>query len=515
MSRAAATKALALRAEKLLRRGAYATAIPVLRRAFGSDEHDVEIRFYLAGCYFKLGEIEAAIREWTRVAGAVNTEFRRAALRKIAAVIPGDPRAGNREILRARRQWAALEEKLESASAGDRLGLRIYRRSRGKKLRVGYVCAFFGDRNWMKPVWGMLNAHDRGAFEIHLFVDGGLPKKSYGYVRHRQDRIHKLDRLSNQAATKCVSRAGIDVLVDLNSYSFPSRCGVFVRRPAAVQVAWFNNYATSGFTKVDYSIGDRVVIPASEERLYSERILRVDGTYLAYSVLYPTPRVVRPPCLRDTRITFGCLAPQYKLVNEVVEALTRILRGAPNARLILKNNCLGDAGNRAAVVARFRRKGISAKQLICEGPAEHFKFLKTYDRIDIALDTFPYNGGTTTMEALWQGVPVLTFPGDRWVSRIGASLLRAAGLEEWVCGSRGAFIRRAVQLAKSPETGAVLSALRANMREKLRTAPICDAAGLCRELEQHYQAIGRKIGRRSSQMFVSRSRRVREIYTVK
>jgi predicted O-linked N-acetylglucosamine transferase (SPINDLY family) len=124
-----------------------------------------------------------------------------------------------------------------------------------------------------------------------------------------------------------------------------------------------------------------------------------------------------------------------------------------------------------------------------EGPAEHFEFLRTYDRIDIALDTFPYNGGTTTMEALWQGVPVLTFNGDRWSSRISGSLLLAAGLQEWVMPSVEMFVQRAIELATDNRTPTTLKELRAQMRHHLLRSAVCDTRMLCREIEQLYRTI--------------------------
>jgi predicted O-linked N-acetylglucosamine transferase (SPINDLY family) len=341
----------------------------------------------------------------------------------------------------------------------------------------------------MKPIWATLHAHDRRLFQIHLFLDRGLPQPRHGYVPHKSDRVHALDNLSNEDAAKLVAKAKIDILIDLNAYSYPKRFGLFLRKPAPIQTGWFNTFSTTGMPAFDYAIADHATLPASEERLCSERILRVAGSYLAFSVSYSVPKIVPPPCLRSRRITFGCLAPQYKITPEVIAVFARILRAAPRARLLLKNTCFSDQGNRAFVLARFRRHGISRKRLICEGPAEHFDFLKAYGRIDIALDTFPYSGGTTTMEALWQGVPVLAFPGDRWGSRTTSSLLRAAGLHDWVVSCRRAFVQRAVALTKSRQTSAQLAVLRATMRDRLRDSPACDVTGLCRQLENHYSAM--------------------------
>ncbi len=475
---------------ELVKGEAYADAIPLLRRALAEGDDDPAICFALAGSLFKLGQIEDAMDHLRIAARSSDAAVRERALQKIAVAIPGDPRAGNEQILDARRDWIDVVSKSES----PRCSVKSMAPVQGRKLRIGYVCGFFGYRNWMKPVWGLLNAHDRSAFEIHLFLDGGLPKREYGWAPKESDRGHSLNKLSNEDAAKCVQAAEIDVLVDLNAYSNPDRIGLFLRRPAPIQVGWFNTFATSGTDAFDYAIGDAVVLPSNEERFYTERILRVDGSYLAYSVLYPVPDVASAPCAPSGRITFGCLAPNYKITGEVVAVFASILRSVPGARLILKNKCLENAGNLATMYARFRAHGIGEDQLICEGPAEHFEFLKTYERIDVALDTFPYSGGTTTMEALWQGVPVLTLSGDRWVSRTSASLLRAAGLDEWVRESRESFVAYAIELANSPDSIAALCAFRSNAREILRAKPVCDVERLCLQLEDHYRTIDGRVG---------------------
>ena len=124
-----------------------------------------------------------------------------------------------------------------------------------------------------------------------------------------------------------------------------------------------------------------------------------------------------------------------------------------------------------------------------DGPSEHYAYLAAYDRVDVALDTYPYSGGTTTMEALWQGVPVLTFNGDRWAARTSLSILRAAGLDSWCLADRSAFVERAIALARSPTTPAELVELRATLRDRLARSPACDSAGLCRALETIYESI--------------------------
>jgi predicted O-linked N-acetylglucosamine transferase (SPINDLY family) len=173
----------------------------------------------------------------------------------------------------------------------------------------------------------------------------------------------------------------------------------------------------------------------------------------------------------------------YKITDQVVASWSRILLGVPDARLIVRNRALGFASNRADFMARFAARGVPEARLSLEGGGEHLDFLRTYDRIDIALDAFPYNGGTSTAEALWQGVPLLTFNGDRWASRTSRSILMAAGLTEWVADDRSAFESLAIRMGSAPEG---LAAIRAGLRAKVAAGPACDTTALCRALEAIY-----------------------------
>ena len=195
------------------------------------------------------------------------------------------------------------------------------------------------------------------------------------------------------------------------------------------------------------------------------------------------------PVLRTGFLTFGCLAPQYKITTEVIEAWSRILSASPTSRLVLKNAVLGKPAARDFVRGQFAGFSISPDRLDLEGPAEHYAFLERYSGIDVALDTFPYNGGTTTMEALWQGVPVLCFAGDRWASRISASLLREAGLAEFVAPDLDTHIAQAIALARDPGTPGRLEALRSSMRHRLLAAPVCDVTSFARNMEDAYRAM--------------------------
>jgi predicted O-linked N-acetylglucosamine transferase (SPINDLY family) len=465
--------------------GAQGEAARALARAIACGADAAPVRLGLGRAHFALGEVEAAIDQFARVEGAPGETHRGMGLLNKAVSIPGDPRADNAAVLRARRDWARAEAATIKASP------KAARRARahGGKLKVGYISSFFGAANWMKPVYGVINRHDRAAFEPHLFADGGVPSAEAGYREHDADFVHRIRNANAADLADYIRRVGVDVLVDLNGYSVPGRLGLYMRQPAPAIVGWFNMFATSGMPGYGHIVGDEQVIPRREERHYSERVWRVPGSYLAFEVAYEVPAITPPPCLANGHITIGCLGSQYKITDGVIAAWAAILGRVPTSRLYLRNGELGDASSREAVLARFAKVGVDAARIDIEGRTAHFDFLASYARVDIALDTFPYNGGTTTTEALWQGVPVLAFDGDRWASRTSKTLIVAAGLSEWCLADEAAYVEQAVALATDPATPAMLAAMRTNMRARLAASPACDCERLCRALEDIYRRV--------------------------
>jgi predicted O-linked N-acetylglucosamine transferase (SPINDLY family) len=464
----------------------YAAALEYFEKALEIEPQWPAAQHDLGKALFNLGQVDEALHCFEKAVAGDHPEL---PLSMIALIIPGSPQAGNQDILDARRTYAKYlpcPQPTERDVQRQPLNRKVHG---GRPLRVGYVSSFFQFPNWMKPVWALMNHHDRGRFEVHLFSDAAASAVTHGYRPHPDDRFHDISGLSNEAAAECVVRAGIDVLVDLNGYSKMSRLGLFALRSAPVQAGWFNMYATTGVSTYDYLIGDAVVIPPEEEKFYSEKILRVPGSYLTFEVGYPVPDVSDSPYREHGFVTFGCLASQYKVTREVVAAWSRILHRAPHSRLILKNAMMGSPGTQRYVRRLFDEEGVSPDRVRLEGPSDHYQFLKTYDEIDVALDTFPYNGGTTTTEAIWQGVPVITFWGDRWVARTSATILHAAKLGQFVARGVDDYVAKAVELATSASAAADLAERRGNMRTLIRDSPACDARSFARNIETLYTEI--------------------------
>jgi protein O-GlcNAc transferase len=430
---------------------------------------------------FELGCLEQTLPLLRQAAEAGPAAVRQHALENIAIIVPGSPADDNRSILQSRQAWTRQWPSRPAPPPRARF--------EGEPLRIGFVSSFFHRPNWMKPVQVVLQHHDRQRFEIHLFCDGPINPLRTQFRLQDDDRIHGIQQLTNEAVAAAIAAEKIDILVDLNGYSAPPRMTLYPLRPAPVQVGWFNYYATSGLDSFDYLIGDKHVVPADEEAFYTERILRVPHSYLTFGVDYPVPDVAPSPLSAGNPLTFGSLASQYKLTGAVIETWSAILNGCPGARLLIRNKLLDQPEHQEFLRARFAAHGIPPNRLLLEGPAEHFEFLDTYRRIDVALDPFPYSGGTTTMEAIWQGVPVVTFDGDRWAARTSVSLLRSAGLDEFVGRDLQEYVQICTRLASSPDALQRLAALRTGLRNQLRRSPVCDGAGFTRAMEDLYRQI--------------------------
>jgi predicted O-linked N-acetylglucosamine transferase (SPINDLY family) len=462
-----------------------------------APEH-VDALYHLGKAHFQLGDVKQAIAAWRRARGLAESIGRRDVvdfcLKAIAVAIPGDPAADNATILAARAEWARTFEPPRRTTAA----FESRDRSPDRPLTIGYVSSFFDRENWMKPVWGLLNEHNRDLFHLRIFSFGPVPGGENpgagvdtAWRPHETDRVFDVAELGNEPLAAVIADEGVDLLVDLNGYSDMDRLKLFMLRPAPVVVGWFNMYATTGIPCFDYLIGDRHVVPTEEEIHYSERIARVTGSYLTFQVGYHVPEVTPTPCLANGHVTFGSLCSRYKITPHVIRAWSEILRHSGGARLLLRNAGLEDEAEQEYLLCEFERHGIKREQLDLLGRTPHFQFLETYSRIDIALDTFPYNGGTTTTEAIWQGVPVVAFAGHTWASRTSATILREGGLNDWVADDVNSYIEQAVRWANDPSAARRLGDMRSSMRKRLRDSSVCDTAAFARSVESLYREMWR------------------------
>lgn len=386
-------------------------------------------------------------------------------------------------------------------------------RSPERRLRVGYLSGDFRLHSVAYFAWALVSGADRKQFEVYGYSDAAQEDGVTAKFRAAADQWRPIAGQSTEQVVEQVRRDGIDILVDLAGHMGANRLEVMARRPAPVQMTYLGYPGTTGLTEIDYRVTDAAADPPGQtEAWHSEALLRLAGGFLCYQPLGPTPEVNALPALRRGGVTLGSFNALAKLTPEMMGVWAGVLQRAPGARLLLKNHSFQDPATRERVARRFAAMGISAERVALRAPAPDVAaHLAGYHEMDIALDSFPYHGTTTTCEALWMGVPVVTLAGPMHVSRVGASLLRQVGLEDLVTQTPEAYGAMAVGLAEDLER---LATLRATLRERMSRSPLMDVRGFMREFEGKLREVWRRYcaagGRAGSVMPAERRRRADE-----
>jgi predicted O-linked N-acetylglucosamine transferase (SPINDLY family) len=362
------------------------------------------------------------------------------------------------------------------------------RREPGRRLKVGYVSPDFRQHSVAYFVDPLLKGHDQQAVEVFCYAEVARPDAVTARLRGYGGHWLVTVGLSDDDLTERIRTDGIDILVDLAGHTEKNRLGVFAHKPAPVQVTWLGYPNTTGRKSIDYRLVDAVTDPVGEADAWaSETLVRVEGGFLCYAGSRGAPEPTAPPCLMTDTVTFGSFNNPAKLSPATLDAWGSLLARLPQARLLLKGRPFADAATRALFLSRLGERGVAAErvELVAWMPsgAAH---LGLYNRVDIALDPFPYNGTTTTCEALWMGVPVVTLRGDRHRGRVGASLLTQVGLKDWIASSMEEYLEIADTLAGDPDH---LKYLRRTLRPRLAASPLCDGRAFARKIEAAYRTI--------------------------
>jgi predicted O-linked N-acetylglucosamine transferase (SPINDLY family) len=286
-------------------------------------------------------------------------------------------------------------------------------------------------------------------------------------------------RLSDDELAEQIRADRIDILFDLAGHTGGNRLLVFARRPAPIQITWIGYVGTTGLEAMDFILADRYQIPEEADRYYVERVLRMPHGYVCFDPPDDAPSVEPLPAKAAGHATFACFNNPAKITPQVVACWSRILRRLPEARMILKYRGLDDERTQTHYRALFARHGIAGDRLEFVGWSPHAELLACYHRVDVALDPFPYNGGLTTCEALWMGVPVVTCPGETFASRHSLSHLSNVGLTETIARDLDEYVELAVGLAEDLPR---LSGIRGGLRERMARSPLCDGPRFARDL---------------------------------
>lgn len=444
------------------------------------------------------GRVDDAIREYRAALVASAGDAR--TLAALCLALQGSDTAKPEEIAAVHRRFGDVVA-ARAADIGPSLRLSpAVADNPDRPLRIGYVSPDFRDHSVASFIEPLLRAHDRSAFTPVCFFTGSVSD----HVTKRLESTCEFYRVpitsaapqtpsqSDADLARRITSAMIDVVVDLAGHTGGSVLGALALRPAPLQITYLGYPDTTGLSAVEARLVDATTDPERPEfdARCVEQLVRLPRCFLAYQPREEAPPVAPAPVLADPQgtITFGSFNNLKKLSPSCLSLFAHVLANTPGSRLLIKGK-VASSGARDRLLSALKAGGISADRVelvpYTDSVSDH---LAQYARVDIALDTFPYNGTTTTCEALWQGVPVITRRGDRHAARVGASILEAVGLGELVAADDDSFVRLAAKLASDT---AGLASMRAGMRDRLSRSPLLDAAGHARAVESAIRTLWR------------------------
>jgi len=444
----------------------------------------VPILHSIGFAHLRIGEVDeglAAFREAAALGGG-DAE----SLGNLAFALNYIPEAGAEELFEAHRRWgAAVRRQLGPPPAhGDR-------RAPARPLRVGYVSGDFRAHSVAYFLLPLLAHHDRERVAVYGYSNVAQPDRLTERIRGLCDRWVEITRLTDAQAAARIRQDKVDILVDLSGLTRGNRLRLFALRPAPVQVTYLGYPNTTGIDTMDFRLTDGWADPPGlADGYHTEELVRLPRAFLCFEPPRDAPAVGPLPADTAGHVTFGSFNNMAKTVAPVVACWAELLRQLPGSRLLLKNEGLCDAAARARLRERFAALGVEPERVellpTVPGRATH---LELYQRVDIGLDTYPYNGTTTTCEAMWMGVPVVTLAGDRHAGRVGVSLLNQVGFGELIGEEEEGYRRAAMELAADRSR---LRAVRAGLRGRIEGSTMCDGAAFARAVEDAYEAMWQK-----------------------
>jgi len=375
------------------------------------------------------------------------------------------------------RSWAAthapvsLVRKLARRTAQD------------DRIRIGYVSPDFWDRPAAYCLESLISHHDRDRFEVYLYGNSLVFDQMTAALRRNSDFFRCINPMTDDEVCELVEYDKIDILIDLAGFTEGNRIGVFARKPAPIQAEWLGYYATTGLTQIDYFLCNPLFIPPEEEHLYTEKPVRLGGEAFSFDPPQEMIAIGDPPAKSNGFVTFGSSAYLAKVTAEVVEVWSAVLNAVPGSRLLMNRHALLDPVTRSRFQTMFAANGIDPSRLEFLSTTSRREYLEKLGAVDILLDTFPFNGGTSTYEALWMGLPVVTMVRPRMVGHFSESILSPLGHSDWVAHDKEQFVAIASRLASDFEE---LSRIRNRLRPELCASCLCDSEAFAGEVESAF-----------------------------
>ena len=497
-------------ATALLEAGDIAGAVAAYQQALRSNPNHLEARWGLGNAYLidqKLDEAAAAYHaalalnpNLAEARGNLANVYKAQARldesirenRRAAALAPGDPTYLSALLLvlnyhpdydapRIASELSAFEKTFGQPLAKT-IEPHLNSRDPDRVLRIGYVSADYYHHACAYFLFPLLKHHDRRQVEIFLYSSVTKPDRFTHEFQTLPHHWRDIARLSDEQLVNQVRADQIDILLDLNLHTTGSRLTAFARKPAPIQMSWIGYPGSTGLRAIDYRITDVHLDPADRPDPFSgpEKLMRLGECFWCYEARADLD--VNPlPALARGSFTFGCLNSLYKVNERVIELWSRVLRETSRSRMLL----LTPPGSHCdRIGALFKKNDVDPARIQFLSPRPRGDYLKLYHDIDLGLDTFPYNGHTTSFDSFWMGVPVVTLPGQTPASRAGLSILENLGLPELAAGSLEQFVTIAIDLARDLPR---LAALRADLRQRITSSALMDGPRFALNMESVYR----------------------------
>jgi predicted O-linked N-acetylglucosamine transferase (SPINDLY family) len=371
----------------------------------------------------------------------------------------------------------------ETSGSSEYLRTGVWNSSQSLRLRIGYVSPDFRDHCKSLFTIPLLSNHDHNAFGIFCYSSVERPDAITARIAKSADTWREVQHLDDTALARQIREDRIDILVDLTMHMANGRPGVFALKPAPIQIAWLAYPGTTGMDAMHYRISDPRLDPPGFESHYAEKTIRLPDAFWCYDPLTSDLPVNELPALANGHITFGCLNNPCKLTDHTLRLWAEVMQAIPDARLML---LMSEGSHRRLLLDRLDRLGISAGRVELANYEPRGKYLRRYHQVDIGLDTFPYNGHTTSLDSFWMGVPVVTRIGPTCVGRAGLCQLHQLALTELAAETDRAFVEVAVNLANDLPR---LAGLRRVLRGRMESSALMDGLRFARNMEAVFRIV--------------------------
>jgi len=357
-----------------------------------------------------------------------------------------------------------------------------------RRLRIGFISPDFCRHAVSYFIEPILEQLDRKDLHITLYACGSVRDDYTARLQGKCEQWRDVGGLPLEGFVLQILRDEIDILIDLAGHTAGNRLDLMCQKPAPIQATYLGYYGTTGCKTIDYWLTDHVIHPSGAD-VYdpsTERKWPLNRPYLCYRPLADAPNVSESPALKNGYITFGSFNQSRKITNTTVEKWMKVLKCIPSSKLMLKSKNLAEPTEEARIRNLFLQHGLTNERLILRGHSPTVEaHLEAYSNVDVCLDTYPYTGCTTTADALWMGVPVLTIAGRTMVSRQAAAVLAGGGCENWICGTNEELVQKAVKLTRDHQE---LGRIRKQLRSKISRSQLLDHKGMARELEKTFRS---------------------------